>query len=450
MSTSFEPENLITDDMPTTQPDDSHQPAEPVKTQRAWLGGMFAPLRIGNFRLLFGGQTISTFGDTLYAVALPWLILNNGGNAQELGFVLTAYGIPRVGSILLGGWLSDRLHPRRIMLIADVVRTILMALLATLALRGQPPLWQLCAIAIPLGAFGGAFLPASSAILPDLLSDDDLPAGNALSYSSNQGATLIGSALAGIIVATLMAGPALAIDALTFVVSAVSLFLMRAGSTSMNTIVKAVVSPENPQTGEQVDQLEVPITFGRFVSTSRLIQVTLLVVIIANFCLGGLLEVTLPTLVHGPMNGGASGYGLILAGFGAGALLGSLAVGIFSKVRRKGLIALLIGLGMGLALAFLPYGGIIGAIALMATVGVCSSITNVLLITLIQLTLPRHLLGRVMALIMFGSLGSYPISVALAGVLTSSLGPTILFPFSGAALILALLFGLTQKELRDL
>jgi hypothetical protein len=65
--------------------------------------GMIQPLKVRNFNLLFGGQTISTFGDALYMVALPWLILTTGGNAQELGIVLFAYGIPRSACMLAGG-----------------------------------------------------------------------------------------------------------------------------------------------------------------------------------------------------------------------------------------------------------------------------------------------------------------------------------------------------------
>src|SRR5579883_2880324 len=123
-----------------------------TETVRARAGGIFQPFKVRNFNLLFSGQTVSIIGDALYAVALPWLILNNGGNAQDLGVVLTAYGIPRAGSMLLGGWLSDRLRPRRLMLIADTIRMLLVGLLAVLALVGHPGLWQLCAIAVPLGA----------------------------------------------------------------------------------------------------------------------------------------------------------------------------------------------------------------------------------------------------------------------------------------------------------
>jgi len=157
------------------------QPAENVlvveEKKKHVAGG---PLKVRNFTLLFGGQTISVIGDALYTVALPWLVLTTGGSVEELGTVLATYGIPRALSMLAGGWLSDRLCPRRVMLIADAVRLLLVGLLAVIAMGGHPTLFQLCVIAVPLGAFGGAFLPASQSILPETLNTGDLQAGNGL------------------------------------------------------------------------------------------------------------------------------------------------------------------------------------------------------------------------------------------------------------------------------
>src|SRR5258707_6831114 len=111
------------------------QPAENVpvveEKKKPVAGG---PLKVRNFQLLFGGQTISVIGDALYLVALPWLILTTGGSAEVLGIVLAAYGIPRAGCMLVGGWLSDRLRPRRVMLLADAARLLLVGLLALIAL----------------------------------------------------------------------------------------------------------------------------------------------------------------------------------------------------------------------------------------------------------------------------------------------------------------------------
>ncbi len=419
-----------------------------IKIAKPGAAEMLHPFKVRNFTLLFGGQTISILGDALYAVALPWLVLTTGGSAQELGIVLTAYGIPRVASMLVGGWLSDRLRPRRVMLIADAVRLLLVALLAALALGGHPTLWQLCAIAVPLGAFGGAFMPASMAILPDILSSDDLQAGNGLRMASMQGANLVGSAIAGVVVAAFTAGMTLAIDAATFLVSAVSLVLMRGTKRAALSTSKEGASQEH--SSASTEEQGVQVSFWRFLRTSLLIQISLLLFIAISLISGGLIEVALPALVHGPMHGTASGYGIILAGWGAGALAGSIFAGMLGKLKHKGLIILLGGMIVAAMIALLPVGGVPGAVVCMLIGGAANTGFTVLFFTAIQLNIPSHLMGRIMGLLMFGSFGMYPLSVALAGVLSNQFGPAILFPFSGLVLGLLMLFGMTQKALRKI
>ena len=385
-------------------------------------GGMLQPFKVRNFNLLFSGQTISIFGDALYAVALPWLILTTGGSAQELGIVLTAYGIPLAASMLAGGWLSDHLRPRRVMLIADTVRLLLMAILAVLALVGHPTLWQFCAIAVPLGALRGVFMPASMAMVPDTLSKDDLQAGNGLMMASMQGANLVGSAIAGVVVAAFTAGVALAIDAATFLVSAVSLALMRGTQRAMPSTSKKGASQEN--TAASTQEQGVQVSFWQYLRTSRLIQITLLLFMVTSLVSGGLIEVALPALVHGPMHGAASGFGFILAGWGAGSLVGSIFIGTLSKRQHKGLIILLGGLIVSAMIALLPVGGVPGAVVCMLIGGIANSGFTVLLFTALQMKIPSHLMGRIMGLLMFSSSGLYPLSTALAGVLTNQFGPT--------------------------
>jgi MFS family permease len=456
MPNSFNPDELTPTNreegvpaiLPQADEDQALNSVAQVGAARLAASGILRPFKVRNFNLLFSGQIVSVIGDALYAVALPWLILNNGGNAQELGIVLAAYGIPRAGCGLVGGWLSDRLRPRRLMLIADAIRALLVATLAVLALWGHPTIFQLCAIAVPLGALGGAFMPASMSILPDILSDEALQAGNALNLSSMQGAYMVGSALAGVVVSAFTAGAGLAIDAASFVVSALSLALMR--TASIVTHSKSAEKTDNESPSFSPGEQEVQVSFWHFLFTSRLIQVILLIALVAGFCWGGLLEVALPTLVHGPMHGDASAYGAILAVACAGALTGSIFAGTLGKLKHKGLIILLDGLIMAASMALIPYAGIPGAMVWMLICGAANSITNVQLFTVVHLTLPRHLLGRIMGLLTFCSFSMYPISAALAGVLSNRFGPAILFPFSGLLLGLVMLFAMTQKALRDL
>lgn len=431
-------------------------------------GGILSPLKVRNYRLLFGGQLISTIGDSFYAVALPWLVLTQGGNAQELGIILSAYGIPRIGSILLGGILSDRLRPRRVMLIADAARAVLVGILAVLALIGHPAMWTLIAVAIPLGAFGGLFLPPSFSILPDVLDDQDLQAGNALNTTSQQLAGLVGTGAGGIVVAALQSGAALVIDAFSFIVSAASLALIR-GNAATSPVenpasLRVTRSIEETQseseaesselvkaTGEETKQpasaIEQPMTFWQLARTSQVIQTAFIVTLFANLTFGGLFEVALPALAHGPLAAGATGYGAILAAFSAGALLGGIVTGMLKNIPRRAVVALGVSLLQAIAIAFVPYAGLAGAITSMATMGIFNSVTNVLFITIIQQIIPRHLLGRVMGVIMFGSLGSYPLSVVIVGIVVARAGPSIIFPIGGAMLFLAVLYGLFQKQI---
>jgi len=426
---------------------------QPANTQTR--GSFFSPFKVRNFQLLFAGQTISTLGDTFYAVALPWLVLTTGGNPQELGIILTAYGLPRIGTVLLGGVLSDKLRPRRVMLLADIARAVLVGILAILGIWGHPVFWQLLAVAIPLGALEGLFLPASFVILPDILDDSTLQAGNSLNFSSTQMANLVGSGIAGAVVGAVSSGVALAIDAGTFVVSAVSLAAMRlkkavAVASTTDVMVEDMASAEiskETATGES----ETAPGFWQILRGSALVQVAFIVAVIANLTFGGMVEVALPVLAHSSLNAGATGFGLMLAAFGGGALIGSIATGTFSKLSHRGVISLLAALLQALAITLIPYsGGLIGAMLCLLLMGFMNSITNVLFITLMQENLPRAQLGRFMGIILFASFGSYPISVLLAGILINHTGPAIMFPVSGAFLAAGAAFGLFQREIRKL
>ena len=288
------------------------------------LGNLLAPLRVRDFRLLFVGQMISTIGDMFYAVALPWLMLSSGHTPQELGIVLATYGVPRVGTLLLGGLLSDWLWPRRVMLLADIMRALLVGVLAVLVFTGRTGVLPLCAVAAPLGAFAGLFLPAYYAVLPEILGADALQAGNALNTSSLQLALLIGSGLAGLVVSRLQSGPAFVVSALTFVVSALTLILMR----GEHRPAEAVTAQKEQALAQEASGREATfaqdITFWRLIRTWRLLQVAFLVIIFGNFLFNGLFEVALPTLARDQFMSGAGGYGLLLAMFGAGSLRSKL------------------------------------------------------------------------------------------------------------------------------
>ena len=415
------------------------------------LGNLLAPLRVHDFRLLFVGQMISTMGDMFYAVALPWLMLSSGHTPQELGIVLATYGVPRVGTLLLGGLLSDWLRPRRVMLLADIMRALLVGVLVVLVFTGRTGVLPLCAVAAPLGAFAGLFLPAYYAVLPEILGADALQAGNALNTSSLQLALLIGSGLAGLVVSRLQSGPAFVVDALTFVVSALTLILMRGEHRPAETVTAQQEQALAQEASGRESTFAQDLTFWRLIRTWRLLQVAFLVIIFGNFLFNGLFEVALPTLARDQFMSGAGGYGLLLAMFGAGSLLGGLIAGSLGKIAHRGLLMLTCIMTLGVLYSFVPFaGGLPSAALLIGCAGLTNGMLTVLAFTVMQQQAPPHLLGRLLGIFLFASLGLYPLSVALVGVVSSHVGPVILFPISGAMMLVAAAFGWLQRDIRKL
>ncbi len=399
------------------------------------------PLGVRSFRLLAGGQFTSTIGDYCYAVALPWLVLSNRGGVILLGTVLACYGVPRTVLIPVGGMLADKIGSRTVMLAADAARCVLVVALAVLAARHTASLAALGPIAALIGAGEGLFIPASFAIMPSLLDGDRLAAGNAISTAAVQAGSLLGPALGGALVATTGASTwPFAIDAVSFAVSALTLLLIPEGS-------KGGQGDEGDETAGVPAGGEAPGVLA-LLRRSRALQVILVVVIAANLAGGGMDGVALPSLAHARF--GAAGYGALLACFAAGSVLGTLAAARTGGLRRPMIFASLVFLIDATALALTPYlGGEAGAAAALFTAGAANGLGNVTAFTVLQKWTPPAVLGRVMGVLMLCAFGTFPLSVAVTGVLVRHIGPSLFFPIAGGLVAAAILGGLSQREFRE-
>jgi Major Facilitator Superfamily len=431
-------------------------PGRRARMAVAWRSG---PLSVGAFRLLTAGQFASTVGDYCYAVALPWLVLSNHGSTVLLGTLLACYGVPRMVLIPVGGVLADKLGPRTTMLAADTLRCACVAALAVLAADHTVSLATLGPLSALTGAGEGLFIPASMSMLPVLLDPGRLAAGTALFTAGQQAGSLIGPAVGGVLVAVAGPAPAFAVDAATFAVSALTLvFIPRRGGAVEGAAIAAGAgeaggggSGGSDGVGGSDGSDGVGGSGGgvfALLRRSRVLQVILVVVFVANLASGGLGDVALPALAHERF--GASGYGVLLACLAAGAIGGSLAAARGSRLRRPASVASAAFLVMAAAMALVPFGGIAVAGAALLVMGAGNSLGNTLMLPRLQLAMPPQLLGRVMAMLMFCAFGSFPVSVAVSGVLIHHLGPTAFFPIAGAMVTVAILGALTQRDWRDL
>jgi MFS family permease len=378
---------------------------------------LFAPLANLNFRLLWAGQSISLFGDQFYLVALPWLTYQLTGSGMALGMVLMLAGIPRALFMAIGGIWTDRISPRKIMLASNLLRFGLTAVLTVLILVGQVQLWMLFLISFLFGTVDAFFLPAQMSLIPSLVKPEDLQAGNALFQMTAQLSQFIGPALAGLLISVLSGGSrpaqgihpngvgaAIGLDTLTFIVAAAALGMMRL----------AAGRPAATKKQSSLDSLKEGLVV---VAKDPLILTMILVTCLVNLLFGGPLAVGIPALAATRFQQGAAALGAIISALGAGSLVGAGLSGVL-RPRKVGLVTLATIVVAGLGMACLGLVSNLAQAALVALgIGIGIGYTNVLLISSLQKRIAPEMRGRVMSLVLLGSMGATPLSNALAGVI---------------------------------
>src|SRR5437764_286698 len=131
-------------------------------------------LRHREFRMLWGAQSASVIGDNIVLVALALFVIGHVGDASDLGLVLAAQAVPLIAFLLLGGVWADRLPRHRVMVVTDLVRFALHALLAALIFTAAVEIWHIVAIEMGFGAAEAFFRPAANGLLPQTVPEEDI------------------------------------------------------------------------------------------------------------------------------------------------------------------------------------------------------------------------------------------------------------------------------------
>ncbi|WP_330175212.1 MFS transporter [Streptomyces sp. NBC_01498] len=187
------------------------------------------PLWNRDFRHFFLARTVARFGDGMVPVALAAGLLDAGYGASSVSFALGAWMFCFAGFVLFGGVLADRFTPRRMMVLADVARLFGTVALAAVFAGGAPALWLVYALSALNGLGAALFQPGVASMLPVL--SPDVQRGNAVLRVSESLATMAGPAAAGALAGFGGPGTIFGVNAATFGVSALCLFLIRTAAT---------------------------------------------------------------------------------------------------------------------------------------------------------------------------------------------------------------------------
>jgi MFS family permease len=393
------------------------------------------PLLNRDFRYLWIGNTVSLCGDQFFLVALPWLILQLTGSGAVLGGIMMVEAIPRAALMLIGGAVTDRVSPRKIMILTAATRTLLVAALAAFIWTGHVQVWQIYVLSFFFGVADAFAAPAAQTLLPSLVAAAQLPAANALKQGAQQVAMLTVPAPAGIIIAALGVASAFTIDAVSFLFIIAALLMLRD-------------PPQVESTKPRANLIQSIVEGLRYVKNDVALRSLLLVISVLNFCITGPLSVGVAFLAKSEF-GSPTAFGLLMSSVAAGSLLGLLLAGARQR-RRRGRLLLVLCVVVGISTAGLGLlNRLWSLLPVLLVMSASAGFLNVHLLAWFQQRVERAMLGRVMSVLMFASLGLMPLSLAAAGV-AIQWNMRGMFVAAGVLVVVVTLLAALQRPVREI
>ncbi|HSA99178.1 MAG TPA: MFS transporter [Anaerolineales bacterium] len=433
-----------------------------IRTSRQRVAVTFRALRHRNYRLWFFGQGVSLIGTWMQSMAQQVLVYRLTGSAVALGIVSFMVVLPLVPFALWGGSLSDRVSKRTIILITQTLMMIQAVILAALTWTGTVQIWHVYVMAFLLGTFKAVDMPARQSFVVEMVEGkEDLTSAIGLNSAIHNGAKTLGPALAGVSVAMLGEAVAFFLNGLSFLAVIVSLLWMR----DLPRII-----PEKQENGHIVTHMAEGL---RYVFGQQTLLVLMSLVAVSSF-LSRPYQTLMPVFADvtlkesaGPLISflcagkfallncrapAAIPLGLLLSAVGLGAVAGAFLVASLPEKARRGRMLTLGNLTFPFfLLLFVSSHSMLLSLVVMLFVGLSHVFQNAMANTLLQLTTPDPLRGRVMSLYSLVSHGMTHVGGLQAGFVADWAGaPISIGVGAGFSLLYGLFVAVRYRRVRNL
>jgi MFS family permease len=370
-----------------------------------------------NFRLFFTGQVISVSGTWMQNVALAWFVYELTRSPLAVGILTFCRFSPQTAFGLFAGVLADRFDTRRLVIGTQAASMAVSAALAALALSGAAQVWHVYLLALLAGIAQVFDSPGRHALVYRLVGRVELPNAIALNTSVFNASRIVGPGIAGVLIASVGVGACFALNTVSFVAVLAALLVM--DTRALHPVERA---EERPTLLRGVRE---GLAYAR--ADRRVSLVLLLVGVVGT--LGVNNGVILPVLAA-ELHAGPEVFGLLSATFGAGALVGALATATLGRASWKVLLAGTTGFGVSMLLVA-PQSTVVACAFFLLLAGMCFTLWSANSNSLLQLTAPDHLRGRVLSLYLFAFHGLAPAGGLLIGWLIQVGGTDLAFWVAG-------------------
>ncbi|APC47446.1 MFS transporter [Virgibacillus halodenitrificans] len=387
-----------------------------------------------NFLFLFIGALFSSPGYYVYLIGAEWLMLTLNDNRFYFGMLFIAASIPRLLLLTVGGVVADRFNKRLILFLSDMTRALLILVLVVLLFADMVTAWHLIILAACFGISDAFSYPVLNSLTPMILEEEQLQRGNSFIQMTSQISPILGPALGGTLIAVL---------GFKGVFIAAFLFLFLASITVL--LIRLEKDDDKEEVHSPWQDLKAGFVYAR---NNEIIMSIVFLGFILNFFFSGPLSMGIPIIVKDVFIGSAVSLATVETSLGIGALIGALVLASIT-LKKPGYVMVSGLIVLGILFTFIGFSSSVlftaGLVAMMAFI---LQLVNIPLITMLQKTTDKKMLGRIMSLLMTVSTGLVPVSyVATSLLISAGVGIQSIIVCSGIIITLIALYNLRNKQL---
>lgn len=390
-------------------------------------------LKNRNFLYLLIAALFSSPGYYVYLISMEWLMLTIHDNRFYFGMLFFAASIPRLLLLSIGGIVADRFNKRTILFVSDITRALLIVALIFLIWNGSVSVGHLLVMATLFGISDAFSYPALNALTPVIVADEQLQQGNSFIQMTTQISPILGPALGGSLIAWL---------------GFIGVFTVASVMLTLSAIAVLLIRLQDPQ--ETVEKTSAWDDFKEGFQYARKHDMIVSIVMLAfvlNFFFAGPLSIGIPILIKDILNGSVVSLAIVQTSLGIGALLGAIALAVIT-LKKPGytMVISLIVLGVFyIATGFSVY--LYVTAIFVVVMGCATQLINIPLITMLQKTTEKRMLGRMMSFLMIVSTGLVPVSYVVTSLLIAfGISIQTIIVISGLFVTVVSLFQLKNKQ----
>ncbi|WP_245835696.1 MFS transporter [Virgibacillus ndiopensis] len=356
-----------------------------------------------NFLFLFIAALFSSPGYYVYLIGSEWLMLSINDNRFYFGMLFLAASIPRLLLLTAGGLIADRFNRRTILFLSDLSRALLIVVLLFFIVTDSITIVHLIVMAIVFGISDALSYPAMNSMTPMILEEDQLQRGNSLIQMTAQISPILGPAVGGSLIAFLGFEGVFSVAFVMLLLSSLAVLFIK--------LPQQAVESEKKTPWEDLKE---GFSYAR---KNELVIAVVILGFFLNFFISGPLSIGLPIIIKDIFQGSALGLATVETSMGIGALVGAIVLASI-KLKKQGTVLLISLILLGIFYSMIGISGNLYLVAfIVATMGFLIQLVNIPLMTMLQQTTEKKMLGRMMSFLMTVSTGLVPVSYVVTSLL---------------------------------